>query len=760
MIVDTTTKRELEHIAVYADFTIVGGGLAGCCAAITAAREGLSVILIQDRPVLGGNASSEIRLWGLGATSHMGNNNRWAREGGVIDEIMVENTFKNPEGNPVIFDMVLLDLIKKEPRIELFLNSAVYEVGKELDTITSVTAFCSQNSTRISAFSPLFLDASGDGIVGYLSGAEFRIGAESGNEFQEEFVQSEEYGELLGQTIFFYTKDAGKPISFYPPDFALKDITEIPKYREIGSGEAGCRYWWFEYGGRLDPVHDTESIKWELWRVIYGVWNYIKNSGLYPEAANHTLEWVGMIPGKRESRRFAGEYMLSQSDLVVQKQFPDAVSFGGWAIDLHPADGIYSSFPSCTQYHSKGVYQIPYRTMYSKTIKNLFITGRGLSASHIAFGSTRVMMTSAHNAQAAGMAAVVCNELQLTPGELYTAGKYIELQKRLLRVGQFIPHVELPDTENLLGSCKINCSSTLNIVNFAPSGSMLPLDDSFALLLPVQKGKLPEFEFLISAEASTQLVVELRSSSRLGNYTPDLLLEKQYIPIESGTAFPLQLLFSTMIDDDQFVCICFRSNPLVSLMKSDSTLPGFLGLFQKMNEKVSKSSIQLPPEGSGLESFEFWLPERRPYAVLPAFTATPALTPYSVEHLRNSYKRPFIHTNSWVPDADDPLPTLTLHWPEQKSIRKIVMHFDTDFDHPMESVQYAHYDRIMPWCTRSVKILSDTDRCIAEMVHNHKTRVVFEFAEPIHTASLSFCFEQSDNVVVYGIDVFAYRDFP
>src|SRR5690606_33222712 len=155
-----------------ADLIITGGGLSGVCAAITAARQGLEVVLVQDRPVLGGNASSEVRLWVLGATSHMGNNNRWAREGGVIDELLVENAYRNPEGNALIFDLVLLDKVAQEQNIMLLLNTAVYEVEKDgPEHITAVRAFCSQNSTEYRLEAPLFCDASGDGIVGFLAGA-------------------------------------------------------------------------------------------------------------------------------------------------------------------------------------------------------------------------------------------------------------------------------------------------------------------------------------------------------------------------------------------------------------------------------------------------------------------------------------------------------------------------------------------------------------------------------------------------------------
>lgn len=343
-------RREPRSETIDTDLVVVGGGMAGCCAAITAARAGLRVALVQDRPVLGGNASSEVRLWILGATSHQGNNNRWAREGGVIDEILVENTYRNPEGNPLIFDTVLLEKVAGEPNITLLLNTVVFELDKaDADRIAAVRAFCSQNSTMYALRAPLFVDASGDGLVGFMAGAAFRMGAESREEFGEGLAPSEEYGELLGHSLYFYSKDAGRPIAYTPPSFALADITKIPRFRSFNAREHGCKLWWIEYGGRLDTVHDTEAIKWELWRIVYGVWDHIKNSGQFPEAANLTLEWVGHIPGKRESRRFEGDYMLTQRDVVEQRAQPDAVAYGGWALDLHPADGVYSERPGCNQ---------------------------------------------------------------------------------------------------------------------------------------------------------------------------------------------------------------------------------------------------------------------------------------------------------------------------------------------------------------------------------------------------------------------------
>ena len=294
--------RPPKTIRIDSDLVIVGGGLAGTCAAITAARAGVQVVLVQDRPVLGGNASSEVRLWALGATSHMNNNNRWAREGGVIDEILVENMYRNKEGNALIFDTVLLEKVVEEENITLLLNTAAVSVSKsDGETIESVTAFCSQNSTQYELYAPLFCDASGDGIVAFQAGAAFRMGAEASEEFGEKFAPSEEYGYLLGHSIYFYTKDVGVPVKFVPPSYALGDITQIPRFRSFNTATDGCRLWWIEYGGRLDTVHETETIKWQLWKVVYGVWNYIKNSGEFPDAETLTLEWVGHIPGSKTS---------------------------------------------------------------------------------------------------------------------------------------------------------------------------------------------------------------------------------------------------------------------------------------------------------------------------------------------------------------------------------------------------------------------------------------------------------------------------
>ncbi|WP_269522178.1 FAD-dependent oxidoreductase [Coraliomargarita parva] len=737
-ISEPTLERELKKIELEADLAIVGGGLAGTCAAITAARQGIRVVLVQDRPVLGGNASSEVRLWALGATSHQGNNNRWAREGGVIDEIAVENMWRNREGNPLYFDALLLEKVQAEPNITLLLNTAMVALDKDGEKrIKTLHAFCSQNSTLYDVTAPLFCDASGDGIVGYLAGAAYRVGAETAEEFDEPFAPEISYGELLGHTIYFYAKETGAPVKYTAPSFALKDITQIPRHEQIQVNQYGCNFWWLEYGGRMDTIHDTEAIKWELWKVAYGVWDYVKNSGKFPDAANQTLEWIGTIPGKRESRRFEGDYMMCQSDIIEQKRFEDAVSFGGWAIDLHPADGVYSSESGCTQFHSKGVYQIPYRTMYSRNVENLFVAGRLISASHIAFGSTRVMMTCAHNAQAVGMAAAMCREADLNPSDLTEALHMRELQRRLLRSGQFIPHLELPeDAANLAGSACIQASSESRLCGFPQSGAYATMDCARAILLPVGAGPMPKLSFTFTSEQAQNLVVQLRRASKEGNYTPDEVLETLSVPLRAGKDVLMPVGFKTQLDTSGYVFVCLLACPGVEIAVSDSYHTGVMPLVHTANKKVAKSAVQTPPEGSGFESFEFWLPERRPVGKLPALVIEPAIPAFGVGNLANDYVRPFIQSNAWVADPKDEAPVLTLKWPESKRIRKVILFFDVDYDHAMETVQWHHPEDAMPYCVKHFRLTDGSGAVLAEDSNNYQGRVEICLQGTVETSAL------------------------
>ncbi|MEX0643051.1 MAG: FAD-dependent oxidoreductase [Pirellulales bacterium] len=734
---DAEDGRQLKTDVIDADLVIVGGGMAGSCCAITAARRGLRVALVQDRPVLGGNASSEVRLWILGATSHMGNNNRWAREGGVIDEILVENTYRNPDGNVVIFDTIVLEKVVVEPNITLLLNTSAFEVTKrEPHTIAAIRAFCGQNSTMYVLRAPLFCDASGDGVVGFLAGAAFRMGAESRDEFGEKFAPSKNYGELLGHSLYFYTKDVGKPTKFFPPSYALDDITKIPRFRRFNTKEQGCHLWWIEYGGRLDTVHATEVIKWELWKVVYGVWNHIKNSGEFPEAETMTLEWVGHIPGKRESRRFEGAYMLVQQDIVEQRTHDDAVSFGGWAIDLHPADGVFSELPGCNQWHSKGVYQIPYRAMFSRNISNLFLAGRNISASHVAFGSSRVMATCAHNAQAVAVAAAMCRQRHMTPARIAHPALVTELQQELLRVGQYIPGIPLDDEADVACTASITASSELRLGQLGGDGSTVCLTDAWAMMLPLAAGPVPRVTFFVDVNRRTTIDLQLRVCSRRGSYTPDETLAIQSVQLPAGHGQPVVIQFDAQIGTPQYAFFCLLANPEILVHTSSQRMTGLLSLTNRFEKKVADSGTQRPPSDIGVDTFELWRPLRRPDGKNFAIQIDPALSAYAAANLVNGFSRPTTAPNAWAADFDDPAPSITLRWPQPERIGRIELSFDTDLDHPMESVLMGHPENVMPFCVRNYRVCDERGQVHHEVIDNHQTRNTIHLTSPIETTSL------------------------
>ena len=703
------------------------------------------MILIQDRPVLGGNASSEVRLWCLGATSHMGNNNRWSREGGLVNEILLDNLKRNKEGNPLIFDTILLEKVYEEENITLLLNTSAYEVEKENNvTIKNVTAFCSQNSTTYIASAPLFCDASGDGILAFMSGASFRMGAEPKEEFDEGFAPNiEDYGNLLGHSIYFYSKDLGKPVSYTAPSFALKNVEKLPRIKNYQLGEHGCKLWWVEYGGRLDTVHGSENIKFELWKVVYGIWDYVKNCGKYPEAENLTLEWVGTIPGKRESRRFEGDFMLTQKDIVEQHDHYDAVAFGGWAMDLHPADGIYSKHNSCTQWHGKGVYTIPYRSYYSKDLDNLFLAGRIMSASHVAFGSTRVMLTCALGGQVVGKAASICIKDKVSPRGLASQEKIPKLQLALNRDGQSIPRLCIEDKEDFAQQASITSSSNMEFMRFLPGEDWHLLQFGFAQLLPLKANTHYCFEVELEASEDTTLEIQLKCSSTRRHFTPDIIVDKEIVRLTKGKQ---KIKFNTKntLLYDQYSFFCLMKNEQIKVRLSDQRITGLTTVQNKINKAVSNFGRQDPPEGINIDSFEFWTPDRRPEGKNLALSLGAPMKIFDVKNLLNAQIRPDPQgVNAWVASMDDRQPTVTLDWKEPINITTIKLFFDCDYDHALESILMTHPEETIPFIIKNYMVKDGKGNIIAEVKDNYQAINTLTFNEAVRTSSLFFQFDRT-----------------
>ena len=518
-----------------ADVVVIGGGLAGVSAAVAAARLGATVSLVTNRPVLGGNSSSEVRVWVVGATAH--GTQKFARETGIMGELFLENQYRNAEGNPYYWDQVVLDLVRAEPGVTLHLNTDVRTLAMSEDgrRIRSVTGWTMGSEIETVFEAPVFLDCTGDGLIGHLAGAEYRIGREARDEFGEEWAPETADGELLGSSIFFYTKDTGRPSRYVAPSVA-KDITKTPivRNRIIRTGDNGCDYWWIEWGGELDTVTDNETIRDELWGVVFGIWDHIKNSGEF-DAETLSLEWVGSVPGKREYRRFVGDHTLTQNDILDQVDFPDAVAFGGWSIDLHPVEGVYADRAGAQQRYSAGTYGIPFRSLYARDLDNLLFAGRDISASHVAFGSTRVMATCSTQGQAAGTAAALAARHGLTPRELGSERLDL-LQSTLLREDATLIGVRADDPSDLVTSARLSASSTLERIDTRdlPAAGTLALDRDVAVVIPVEP-TLGTVTFAVDSETAGELQIELWTTGKPQNYAPIDHVATVTVPIGAGS---------------------------------------------------------------------------------------------------------------------------------------------------------------------------------------------------------------------------------
>ncbi len=422
------------------DFVVVGGGMAGMIAAIAAARHGANTALIHDRSVLGGNASSEIRMHICGAH---GKDNH---ETGILEEILLENTYRNNLPNYSIWDSVLYGRTQYQENLELFLNCSVNDCTMDGSHIESVRAWQLTTETWHTIKGDNFADCSGDGILAPLSGAEFRIGREARSEFNESIAPVDPDSKTMGMSCLIQAREYDKPQPFISPDWAYEFKTPA----DMRGRQCNLRktnFWWMEVGGEQDSIHDTERLREDLVKISFGVWNYIKNHSPEKDQFEHwALDWMGFLPGKRESRRYVGDHMLTQNDVEAEGRFDDMVAYGGWTMDDHFPAGFYHPEAGTIHHPSPSPYGIPYRTLYSKNIDNLFCAGRCHSATHTAMSSTRVMATTSIMGQSVGTAAALAARHGATPRGVHKH-HIRELQETLLDDDCYLPWHERPIPE-------------------------------------------------------------------------------------------------------------------------------------------------------------------------------------------------------------------------------------------------------------------------------------------------------------------------
>lgn len=448
------------------DVLVAGGGMSGVACALSAARNGAKVILCQDRPVLGGNASSEIRMHVVGANSGRPCEDLKLepRESGIIEEIRLENSMRNAQRSPSMFDFILYDKCCAEENLTVMLNTTVSGVEMEGASIKRVQALRLSTEDSFTINATLFIDCTGDSTLASAAGAACLEGREDKEQFGESLAQDEADHKSLGSTLLFMGRKHDKPMPFTPPSWARKFTEDDFKLRPHATGDVdyGLEYgfWWIEWGGQFDTIKQNEMIRHELLAIVMGIWDHIKNDGDHG-ADNWALDWFGAVPGKRESRRLIGHHILNENDVVASRGFPDAIAYGGWPMDLHPPEGVDRPEESpCVQHEVPWVYDIPLGCCVARDIDNLMFAGRNISATHVAFASTRVMATCALVGEGVGVAAAYAVKNQLAPGEIRESETALSaIQQQLLRQDVFLVGKKLSDVDDLALQATINASS-------------------------------------------------------------------------------------------------------------------------------------------------------------------------------------------------------------------------------------------------------------------------------------------------------------
>ncbi len=357
------------------------------------------------------------------------------------------------------------------------------------------------------------------------------------------------------------------------------------------------------------------------------------------------------------------------------------------------------------------------------------------------------------------MAARLCLRDQLKPRALLAETRMAELQRELLRCGQFIPGVGLDDPDDLAQSATITATSELRLSELRPDGTKLPLVQPWAMMLPVQPGPVPQIGLTLDVAVATELHAELRVSSLAENHTPDVTLATLSLPLVPGAGQHVRLCFEAVIDQSRHAFVCLMPNEAVSVALSSQRLTGVLAVCHNGNKAVAKSSTQSPPPDIGIESFEFWTPQRRPDGKNFALMIEPPLAAFGVENLTNGFARPTNEPNAWVADWTDVRPALQLTWPTPQRIGRIELAFDTDFDHPMESVLMGHPERVMPFCVRQFEVRDDAGRTLYKCEDNHESRRSIRLESPVTTRQLTLCLASpSDLTPAVLFEVRCYSD--
>ena len=668
------------------DVIVVGGGAAGSCAALAAARLGVKTALIQNRPVLGGNASIELGVPICGAAAGQPN----ARESGIIEEA---GRIRVRYGYLKMSEPFRL-LAEAEKDLTIVLNRHVFDAEMEDEKRIAAVKAVDTLTGAIEVYrGKLFIDSTGDGWVGHFAGAKCRLGRESRDEFHEDLAPEKPdritmSGCLMGRRALCYrAENTGRPVEYVPPPWAAK----LPPPEQFGRNPRGFAggQWWLEHEGTIDDLDDAEKARDELIRITFGYWDYIKNG--WPErarAANYALTYVPIGDAKRESRRLVGDHILTQNDVLSARVFPDRIAHGGWSLDVHHPRGIYSGPEGPFDFNPRvPLYTIPFRCLYSKNIDNLLMAGRDVSVTHTALGTVRVQGTLAALGQAAGTAAALCLEHDTTPRGL-CRNHTGELQQTLLKHDQYIPGIVNEDPADLARRAKITASSTARCDRFGRdkvrrSKDIHPLNMPRAVMFPrgVEK-RLESVSVLLASQRNepAEVTLHLRGAGAVADFssTRNLATATAVVPPgkESFVQFKLDVELET-----PYAWAWLAPAEDVSWRLAGRSPVGFCRAYggDRSGWKPIESQVYAfytrPPRGVSRD--------------------------YRPENVTNGTARVVGQaTNMWSSDPAKPMPQwIELDWSEPVRINTVYLTFDTDMNQ-----RHNATPPLVPQCVRDYEL--------------------------------------------------------
>ena len=743
----------MKNISSEYDVVVCGGGLAGVSAAIAAARSGANTCLVQDRPVLGGNSSSEVRVTPHGAAAF----HAYARETGIISELLIEERAANHEEifengwTNSVWDMTIYDAVQRTDNLTLYLNTAVLGVEIRGRMLESVRCRVANAEVNLSLSAKVFIDCTGDSIVASEAGCEWRMGSEGKAEFNEPHAPVTANYDIMGNSIHFKTRNTGRPSPFKLPSWAIEhkdgryfyNQGRLPK--DIRGG-----YWWIEIGVPYDTIHQAEFIRHELTRHTLGVWDWIKNKDpkTMKLAENYALDWIGQVPGKRESRRVMGLYLMNEWDVIRCPVHEDEMAFGGWFIDIHTPGGLLAdrSEPASAEGYSQtseyaarsyaGPYGIPLRILVSKDIDNLMMAGRNVSATHCALGTVRVMGTTALMGQAAGVAAGIAVSKCISPAEVCRSD-YRTVQQRLIRDGCFLPSVRNADEADKARKARVAASSEALFHGLTPNSMGAHEGLSFW-----RDQATPLREELLQRRGQWVAV------GREPIQSVCFCLSNSSTATQRITVFVMKVLhiWDYRVDDAMEIARgCLEIAPgkhqwVKWNLPKEALLPaeGYIRFDLSINLNVLWH-VAGAIEPGHVSAFEMAPGRMRRYSngVTLAMVVDPPQRCFGAENILSGQTRPYNGTNLWRSDPEQPLPQwIELAWSEKEVITTVELTFAGHLLREYHAYAPFYHD---PQCVRDYDIeyaAEGNSRTLLRVRDNYQRHRRHTFKQAVETNRL------------------------